>query len=98
MIDEAVEAIRAGRPVILPTDTVYGLCTTASSPEAVARLYRLKGRAETQPTPTSRTRGSLRPARRARHRSTTISVSGRGTSARRSVVSVSRRKPHSPRT
>jgi L-threonylcarbamoyladenylate synthase len=50
VIDEAVEAIRAGRPVILPTDTVYGLCTTASSPEAVARLYRLKGRAETQPT------------------------------------------------
>jgi L-threonylcarbamoyladenylate synthase len=50
VIDAAVEAIRAGRPVILPTDTVYGLCTAASSAEAVERLYRLKGRAETQPT------------------------------------------------
>ena len=50
MIDRAVEAIRAGRPVILPTDTVYGLCTTASSAPAVEALYRLKGRAATQPT------------------------------------------------
>ena len=50
MIDIAVEALRAGRPVILPTDTVYGLCAAASSAEAVERLYRLKGRAATQPT------------------------------------------------
>ena len=50
MIDEAVEAIRAGRPVILPTDTVYGLCTTPSSARAVELLYRLKGRPRTQPT------------------------------------------------
>jgi L-threonylcarbamoyladenylate synthase len=50
VIEEAVEAIRAGRPVILPTDTVYGLCTTAASAQAVEGLYRLKGRAGTQPT------------------------------------------------
>jgi len=50
VIDEAVVAIRAGKPVILPTDTVYGLCTTPYSAEPVERLYRLKGRAETQPT------------------------------------------------
>ena len=50
MIDAAVEAIRAGRPVILPADTVYGLCTTPYSREPVERLYRLKGRPETQPT------------------------------------------------
>ena len=50
MIDRAVEAILAGLPVILPTDTVYGLCTTASSAPAVEALYRLKGRAATQPT------------------------------------------------
>jgi len=50
VIDRAVEAIRAGRPVILPTDTVYGLCTTASSAQAVEALYRLKGRPGTQPT------------------------------------------------
>jgi L-threonylcarbamoyladenylate synthase len=50
VIDRTVEAIRAGLPVILPTDTVYGLCTTASFAEAVERLYRLKGRPGTQPT------------------------------------------------
>jgi L-threonylcarbamoyladenylate synthase len=50
MIDEVVEAIRAGRPVILPTDTVYGLCADAGREEAVRALYRLKGRGETQPT------------------------------------------------
>jgi L-threonylcarbamoyladenylate synthase len=48
--DEAVEAIRSGRPVVLPTDTVYGLCANAYEPAAAARLYRLKGRAETQPS------------------------------------------------
>jgi L-threonylcarbamoyladenylate synthase len=46
LIDEAVEAIEAGEPVVLPTDTVYGLCT---KPDASATLTRLKGREETQP-------------------------------------------------
>jgi L-threonylcarbamoyladenylate synthase len=50
VIDDVVEAIRAGRPVILPTDTVYGLCADAYEEEAVHALYRLKGRGERQPT------------------------------------------------
>ena len=50
MIERTVEAILAGRPVLLPTDTVYGLCATAASAPAVEALYRLKGRAATQPT------------------------------------------------
>jgi L-threonylcarbamoyladenylate synthase len=50
VIDAAVEAIRAGRPVILPTDTVYGLATSPYRDEPVRRLYRLKGRDELQPT------------------------------------------------
>jgi L-threonylcarbamoyladenylate synthase len=50
VIDEVVEAIRTGRPVILPTDTVYGLCADANREEAVRALYRLKGRGEKQPT------------------------------------------------
>jgi L-threonylcarbamoyladenylate synthase len=50
VIEEAVEAIRAGRPVILPTDTVYGLCADANREDAVRGLYRLKGRGEKQPT------------------------------------------------
>jgi len=46
LVDEAVEAIEAGKPVVLPTDTVYGLC---ARPDASATLTRLKGRDEHQP-------------------------------------------------
>ena len=48
-VDEAVEAIRAGQPVVLPTDTVYGLCADAYRAEPVDRLRRLKGTPEEQP-------------------------------------------------
>jgi L-threonylcarbamoyladenylate synthase len=50
VIDEVVEAIRSGQPVILPTDTVYGLCADAYREAPVRRLYALKGREEMQPT------------------------------------------------
>jgi L-threonylcarbamoyladenylate synthase len=50
VIDEAVAALRAGETVVLPTDTVYGLAADATNEEAVRALYRLKGRAEPQPT------------------------------------------------
>jgi L-threonylcarbamoyladenylate synthase len=50
MTDRVVEAIRSGQPVILPTDTVYGLCADAYNEAPVRRLYRLKGRGELQPT------------------------------------------------
>lgn len=50
MIDTVVAGLMAGLPVILPTDTVYGLCADASREQAVRGLYRLKGRAELQPT------------------------------------------------
>ena len=50
MSEQAVEAIRAGLPVVLPTDTVYGLCADAYHEAPVRRLYRLKGRGEMQPT------------------------------------------------
>ena len=49
LVDEAVEAIRAGKPVVLPTDTVYGLCTTPHQAQPVEQLYRLKGRRQQQP-------------------------------------------------
>lgn len=42
--------IRAGEPVVLPTDTVYGLCADPFREEPVRRLYRLKGRNDLQPT------------------------------------------------
>jgi len=50
MIDELVAAIRAGKPVLLPTDTVYGLCASPYQEGPVRALYRLKGRDEHQPT------------------------------------------------
>jgi len=46
LVEEAVEAIGAGRPVVLPTDTVYGLCASPLAPESLARL---KGRGADQP-------------------------------------------------
>lgn len=50
MIDEVVAAVKAGKPVILPTDTVYGLCADAYREGPVRRLYTLKQRPETMPT------------------------------------------------
>src|SRR5919201_6358735 len=49
IVEDAVAAIHAGEPVVLPFDTVYGLASAASE-EAVRRLYQLKGRAARQPT------------------------------------------------
>ena len=49
-VEQAVAAIRAGQPVILPTDTVYGLCASPFREEPSARVYRLKGRPETIPS------------------------------------------------
>jgi L-threonylcarbamoyladenylate synthase len=46
---DPVDALRAGLPVLLPTDTVYGL-VGAPGEEAARTLYELKGRARTQPT------------------------------------------------
>jgi L-threonylcarbamoyladenylate synthase len=49
-MNDAVAALLAGKPVILPTDTVYGLCSFASRPEPAKRLYELKRRDPLQPT------------------------------------------------
>lgn len=48
-VGEIVDAIRAGKPAILPTDTVYGLCADAYREGPVLRLARLKRRPEAQP-------------------------------------------------
>jgi L-threonylcarbamoyladenylate synthase len=41
--------IRSGGVVLFPADTVYGLACDPESPEAVARLYALKGRPADRP-------------------------------------------------
>ena len=43
-IDQAAAAIRAGRVVVVPTDTVYGLACDPANPGAVERIYAAKGR------------------------------------------------------
>ena len=45
-----VDALRRGEPVILPTDTVYGLCCEATQRASTERLYALKQRDLTQPS------------------------------------------------
>ena len=47
---DAVAALRRGEPVVLPTDTVYGLCCDAATREPAERLYALKRRDLAQPT------------------------------------------------
>ena len=42
--DWAVEALKAGELVVLPTDTVYGLAAVASNDNAVRHLYAAKNR------------------------------------------------------
>ena len=46
---EAVRLIRAGEPVAVPTETVYGLAADATSEAAVARIYTAKGRPSFNP-------------------------------------------------
>jgi tRNA threonylcarbamoyl adenosine modification protein (Sua5/YciO/YrdC/YwlC family) len=42
--------LRAGGLVAFPTETVYGIAAAASLPQAVERLYALKGRSRDKPT------------------------------------------------
>jgi L-threonylcarbamoyladenylate synthase len=47
----AMEVLRAGGLVVLPTDTVYGVAAHALLPAAVARLYDAKGRSAEKAIP-----------------------------------------------
>jgi len=49
-VTDPVEALRAGKPVVLPFDTVYGLAAEPYREASTRRLYELKGRPATQPT------------------------------------------------
>ena len=44
MLDDAVAALAAGEPVVIPTDTVYGIAVVAQDPAAAARLFEIKQR------------------------------------------------------
>jgi L-threonylcarbamoyladenylate synthase len=47
-VQRAIDAIRSGEPVLLPTDTVYGLCASLDETSA-RRLSGLKGRDDAKP-------------------------------------------------
>ncbi len=48
-IEHAARLLRAGRLVAFPTETVYGLGANALDPDAVARIFAVKGRPSTSP-------------------------------------------------
>ncbi|MGB8506006.1 L-threonylcarbamoyladenylate synthase [Mycobacterium sp.] len=50
-ISASVSAVRSGRLVVLPTDTVYGVGADAFDPAAVASLLAAKGRGRDMPVP-----------------------------------------------
>lgn len=46
---EACDLLRAGEVVALPTETVYGLAADAMNPDAVAKIFSIKGRPSFDP-------------------------------------------------
>ncbi|KAI9076201.1 hypothetical protein K1719_041899 [Acacia pycnantha] len=46
---EAIEALKAGKVIAVPTDTLYGFACDACSLKAVNRIYEIKGRKHTSP-------------------------------------------------
>ncbi|HVC34481.1 MAG TPA: L-threonylcarbamoyladenylate synthase [Chloroflexota bacterium] len=48
-VERAARALEAGELVIVPTDTVYGVSAALSCPEAVEKIYRVKGRPAEKP-------------------------------------------------
>ena len=49
VLEQAAQALRAGRLVAFPTETVYGLGANALDGDAVARIFEAKGRPATDP-------------------------------------------------
>lgn len=48
-LEAAAEVLLKGGIAVIPTDTVYGLAAHPSFPDAVKRLYTVKGREESKP-------------------------------------------------
>lgn len=51
VIMRVVQALREGKIIAVPTDTVYGLAGDATSNTVIERLFRIKGRKEGKPVP-----------------------------------------------
>ncbi|MEA2486121.1 MAG: L-threonylcarbamoyladenylate synthase [Actinomycetota bacterium] len=50
-IEEAVAALQAGDPIVMPTDTVYGVAGSFRAPGGVAAVFTAKGRPTDRPLP-----------------------------------------------
>jgi len=48
-LSEAVALLKSGKVVAVPTETVYGLAACLNCPEAIAKIFSLKGRPENNP-------------------------------------------------
>ncbi|MBL8509407.1 MAG: L-threonylcarbamoyladenylate synthase, partial [Chitinimonas sp.] len=48
-LDQALALLQAGELVGIPTETVYGLAADASRPDAVAKIFAMKGRPADHP-------------------------------------------------
>lgn len=46
---KAAECLAAGQVIAVPTDTIYGLACSANCPEAIKKLYKIKGRDSAKP-------------------------------------------------
>lgn len=46
---QACGTLEAGLPVAIPTETVYGLAADATNPDAISRIYEMKGRPRFNP-------------------------------------------------
>ena len=50
-LEKAIKLLNRGGIIAFPTDTVYGIGADAFQPEAVRKLYQIKGRPEDKPIP-----------------------------------------------
>lgn len=48
-LEQAALELDSGRVVVIPTDTVYGIAARLDRPEAIERLFELKGRPKSKP-------------------------------------------------
>ena len=50
-LEQAISSLQHGGVIAFPTDTVYGIGASLDHPEALRRIYDLKGRSPDQPLP-----------------------------------------------
>lgn len=48
-MEEAVKTLKAGGVIAFPTDTVFGIGACLDKPEAIARIFEIKGRPKDKP-------------------------------------------------